>query len=53
MSIQAIAEQLKAKGEKNVEVRGGQLYVNGRLVPVVADGDQPYMSDCPNGKCNI
>lgn len=50
--LEQLAKQLEAAGEK-VEIRDGKLFVNGRHMPVVAPDDQPYFSDCPNGKCNI
>lgn len=52
MSIVEVAKQLEKQGEK-VEIRDGKLFVNGRYVPVVAEGEVPYQSDCPNGRCNI
>lgn len=52
MSIEVLAEQLSKQGKKT-EIRNGKLFVNGRHVPVVAQDEQPYMSDCPNGVCNI
>ncbi|MEO2202533.1 hypothetical protein ABGV42_02100 [Paenibacillus pabuli] len=52
MSINEIAKDLTAKGQK-AEVRDGKLFIDGIHIPVVAKEDQPYMSDCPNGVCNI
>lgn len=52
MSIVNLAKQLEKQGHR-VEIREGKLYVDGRFVPVVTEGDAPYQSDCPNGRCNI
>jgi hypothetical protein len=52
MSIAEMARDLQSKGEK-AEVRDGKLFINGRHIPVVAEDEQPYMSDCPNGVCSI
>jgi hypothetical protein len=53
MSLEKIVEDLHRQGEKSAQIINGQLFIQGRMVPIVADGDQPYFSDCPNGVCNI